>query len=72
MHGKPLIDESLFAEKICLPPYTNQIQENMFALTRSRKRRLRIQVFHLWWRKHKTKEKIHHYLMERKVKMKLH
>ena len=33
MHEKHLIDELLFGEKSCLPPYTNHMQDNMFALT---------------------------------------
>lgn len=34
MHEKHLIDELLFGEKSCLPPYTNQMQNNMFAATK--------------------------------------
>ena len=33
MHGKQLIDEFLFGEKICLSSYANQMQDNMFATT---------------------------------------
>jgi len=33
MHEKHLIDQLLFVEKSCLPPYTNQMQDNMFAAT---------------------------------------
>lgn len=33
MHEKHLIDELLFGEKSCLPPYTNQMQDNMNAAT---------------------------------------
>ena len=33
MHEKLLIDEFLFGEKSCLSPYTNQMQDNMFAAT---------------------------------------
>lgn len=34
MQGKYLIDELLFGEKSFLPPYKNQMQDNMFATTK--------------------------------------